>query len=105
MHANTRIHVRPHTRTSHTFTYICAHTHTRLNLLFIHSFIPAISIAPLQVLYYSEALPTTARILFRSFTPKRARTHTHTRLRQNIWCNGTGEPISRLVRVANSASP
>ena len=35
---------------------------------FIHS---AISIAPLQVLYYSEALPTTARILYRSFTPKR----------------------------------
>src|SRR6218665_2692229 len=34
-------------------------------------FIPAISIAPLQVLYYSEALPTTARILYRSFTPKR----------------------------------
>src|SRR6218665_2633518 len=31
--------------------------------MFIHSFIPAISIAPLQVLYYSEALPTTARIL------------------------------------------
>src|SRR6218665_2360611 len=38
---------------------------------YIHSFIPAISIAPLQVLYYSEALPTTARILYRSFTPKR----------------------------------
>src|SRR6218665_1257042 len=37
----------------------------------IHSFIPAISIAPLQVLYHSEALPTTARILYRSFTPKR----------------------------------
>src|SRR6218665_1531108 len=36
-----------------------------------HSFIPAISIAPLQVLYYSEALPTTARILYRSFTLKR----------------------------------
>ena len=35
---------------------------------FIHS---AISIAPLQVLYYSEALPTTARILYRSFTPMR----------------------------------
>jgi len=31
----------------------------------------AISIAPLQVLFYSEALPTTARILYRSFTPKR----------------------------------
>src|SRR6218665_1011100 len=39
--------------------------------LFIHSFISAISIALLQVLYYSEALPTTARILYRSFTPKR----------------------------------
>src|SRR6218665_3971888 len=38
---------------------------------FIHSFILAISIAPLQVLYHSEALPTTARILYRSFTPKR----------------------------------
>src|SRR6218665_1277595 len=37
----------------------------------IHSFIPAISIAPLQVLYHSETLPTTARILYRSFTPKR----------------------------------
>src|SRR6218665_1659663 len=37
---------------------------------FIHSFIPAISIAPLQVLYPSEALPTKARILYRSFTPK-----------------------------------
>src|SRR6218665_1574387 len=38
---------------------------------FTHSFIPAISIAPLQVLYHSEALLTTARILYRSFTPKR----------------------------------
>jgi len=38
---------------------------------FIYSFIPAISVAPLQVLYYSEALPTTARILYRSFTLKR----------------------------------
>jgi len=35
------------------------------------SFIPAIFIAPLQVLYYLEAIPTTARILYRSFTPKR----------------------------------
>jgi len=42
-----------------------------MTLYFIHSFIPSISIAPLQVLYYSEALPTTARILYRSFTPKR----------------------------------
>ena len=36
-----------------------------------HSFILAISMAPLQVLYFSEALSTTARILYRSFTPKR----------------------------------
>jgi len=36
-----------------------------------YSFILAISTAPFQVLYYSEALPTTARILYRSFTPKR----------------------------------
>src|SRR6218665_41606 len=38
-----------------------------VQLPFIHSFIMAISIAPLQVHYYSEALPTTARILHRSF--------------------------------------
>src|SRR6218665_2289365 len=44
---------------------------TLLYLSFIYSFIPAISIAPLQVLYYLEALPTTARILYRSSTPKR----------------------------------
>jgi len=36
-----------------------------------YSFIPAISIEPLQVLCYLEALPTTARILYRIFTPKR----------------------------------
>src|SRR6218665_2950424 len=45
--------------------------HYYIFLSFIHSFIPAISIAPLQVLYYLEALPTTTRILYRSFTPKR----------------------------------
>jgi len=49
---------------------ITAITQTYL-YIFIHSFIPAISIAPLQVFYYTEALPTTARILYRSFTPKR----------------------------------
>src|SRR6218665_4023021 len=50
----------------HTYIYAYIHIHT-----YIHSFIPAISIATLQVLYHSEALPTTARILYRSFTPKR----------------------------------
>jgi len=39
----------------------------------IHSFILAISIAPLQVLYYSEVLPTTARILYRTM-----QSHKHT---------------------------
>jgi len=34
--------------------------------IIIHSFIPDISIAPLQVHYYSEALPTTALILCQS---------------------------------------
>src|SRR6218665_1130074 len=38
---------------------------------FIHSFILDISIAPLQVHYYSEAFLTTARILYRSFASKR----------------------------------
>ena len=52
-----------------TCVLICQRSHILWPL--IHSFIPAISIAPLQVLYYSEALPTTARILCRSFTPKR----------------------------------
>jgi len=33
----------------------------------VHSFILAISIEPLQALYYSEALPTTTWILYRSF--------------------------------------
>jgi len=33
---------------------------------FIHSLIPDVSIAPLQVHYYSEALLTTASILCRS---------------------------------------
>src|SRR5678815_2190861 len=36
----------------------------------IHSFISDIYIAPLQD-FYSEALPTTAQTLNRSFTPKR----------------------------------
>src|SRR6218665_547669 len=45
----------------------CTRAHGRL----VTPLILAISIAPLQVLYYSEALPTTARILYRSFTPKR----------------------------------
>src|SRR6218665_213907 len=53
------------------FDMPCPLCHCANNTIFIHSFIPGISTAPLQVLYYSEALPTTARILYRSFTPKR----------------------------------
>jgi len=37
-----------------------------LCLLVVHSFILDISIVPLQIYYYSEALPTTALILCRS---------------------------------------
>src|SRR6218665_623612 len=40
----------------------------------LHSFILVISIAPLQVHYYSEALPTTARKLYQSFKPNRTAT-------------------------------
>ena len=43
----------------------------KVNRFSIHSFILAISIAHFQAHYYSEALQTTARILYRSFTPKR----------------------------------
>src|SRR6218665_581337 len=39
----------------------------------IHSFILAISVAPLQALCYSYSLPNTPQILYRSFTPKRKR--------------------------------
>ena len=39
----------------------------------IHSFIQAISIAPFQVHYCSEALPTQHGLLCRSFTPKHHR--------------------------------
>src|SRR6218665_3383705 len=52
-------------------TYINISKWIRQYHAFIHSFILSISIAPLQVLYYSGALPTTARILYRSFTLKR----------------------------------
>src|SRR6218665_554379 len=60
--------------------YVCVRVRVRVRVcvcvivivyVCIHSFILAISIAPLQVLYYSEAPPTTARILYWSFTPKR----------------------------------
>ena len=47
---------------------------TSLAFSLIHSFISfilTIFIVPLQGLYCLEALPTTARILHRSFTPKR----------------------------------
>ena len=47
--------------------YACMMTHINkrsksLVLLILHSFIPDISIAPLQVYYYSEALPSKALI-------------------------------------------
>src|SRR6218665_219273 len=53
------------------FTCRCSWQILLFNHSFIHSFILAISITPLQVHYYSEAPPNTARILYRCFTPKR----------------------------------
>src|SRR5688572_2509417 len=46
------------------------HMSCLIYIIVIHSFISDIYIAPLQD-FYSEALPTTARTLNRSFTPKR----------------------------------
>src|SRR6218665_2722654 len=43
------------------------HQQSRRVFSFVHSFVPDISIAPLQVHYCSEVLPTTARILCRSY--------------------------------------
>jgi len=45
----------------------------KINKFKFHSFIQAISIAPLQIQFYLEVLQTTARILCRSLTPKRHR--------------------------------
>src|SRR6218665_3169914 len=53
------------------FSFLLCACHLFMTLGSFIPFISAISIAPLQVLYYSEALPTTARILYQSFTPKR----------------------------------
>jgi len=73
---------------------------TREVSTFIHSFIPAISIASFQVLYYSEALPTTARIglLYRSFTPKRNQPSSHISLIVDINIIGLGSSLTLKVR-------
>src|SRR6218665_1245958 len=79
MHTNTRI---------QRYTYIHAYMHefihknkppplshrpqTKGKIIFIDSFNPDISIAPLYV-YYSEALPTTVIDSVRVYTPKRYR--------------------------------
>ena len=61
---------------------------------FIHSFIQAMSIAHLQVHYYSEALPTQRGcILCRNFTPKRHR---------QLWVKDSPKiPTWRLERESN----
>ena len=62
------------------------------SFIFIHS---AISIAPLQVLYYSEALPTTARILYRSF---HAEAHRQLQVKVKV-----KDPTWQLERESNPA--
>ena len=73
---------------------------------FIYSFIPAISIAPLQVLYHSEALPTTARILYRSFTPKRPQATADKGLAQGpyVAARAGAEPTTLRLRVIVSTN-
>ena len=53
------------------FNKVCASDFIQSIVIKLSSFFLAISIAPLQVPYYSEALPTTARVLYRSFMLKR----------------------------------
>jgi len=55
---------------SHSNYVTCVYIFMRVPLIF-HSSILVISITPLQVHYYLEALSTTAQILYRGFTPKR----------------------------------
>src|SRR6218665_2780887 len=77
-------------------------------LTFIHSFILVISIAPLQVLYYSEALPTTARILYRSFTPKRTGNCRYKELAPGTYVTARAgvEPTTlRLKVIASTNAP
>src|SRR6218665_279418 len=62
-----------------------------------HSFILAISIAPLQVLYYSEALPTTAWMLYRSFTTRAGVEPTTLRLKVIASTNAPPRPTSMHV--------
>jgi len=54
--------------TSYDFSHFSEHTvkHNLRSIILTNSFIPDISIAPLQDSYYSEALPTTALILCRN---------------------------------------
>jgi len=70
----------------------------------INSFIPAISIPSLQVLYYSEAIPTTARKLYRSFTPKRPQTTAGKGLAQGpyVMARAGVEPTTLRLKVIDS---
>src|SRR6218665_1747877 len=72
--------------------------------MFIHSFILAIYIAPLQVLYYSEALPTTALILYRSFTPKRTGNRLGKGLAQGLYLAARAgvEPTTLRLKAIDS---
>ena len=72
----------------------------------IHSFILAIFVAPLKVLYYSEALPTTARILYRSFSPKRTGNCIRIGLAQGPYvAAGAGvEPTTLRLKVIDSTN-
>src|SRR6218665_1861527 len=80
-------------------------------VIFILSFILAISIAPLQVLYYSEALPTTAWTLYRSFTPRGAQATAGKGLAQRpyvaarVGVNPTTLRLKVIVSTKSSSQP
>src|SRR6218665_130256 len=74
--------------------------------LFIHSFILAISIAPLQVHYYSEALPATAWILYRRVSHRGAQATASKGLAQGPYVAARVgvEPTTLRLKVIDSTN-
>src|SRR6218665_809516 len=70
----------------------------------LHSFIPGISIAPLQVLYYSEALPTTAHGYCIGVSRRSAQATVGKRLAQGPYVTARAgvEPTTLRLKVVDS---
>src|SRR6218665_2031321 len=76
-----------------------------MSWVYFHSFIH-ISLAPLQVLYYSEALPTTARIYCIGVSRRSAQATAGTGLAQGPYVTARAgvEPTTLRLRVIASAN-